>query len=103
MIKKLEIQLGTSGVQSVSPPSEAAGSVRKRGFTPAASSPVSTLDLFRSPMTPPPAAEEDEQKAIAEKGFYLSPPGGAGPELLPLFPLSSPTERSSSSSSCSCY
>ncbi|KAL8232339.1 hypothetical protein R6Q57_002117 [Mikania cordata] len=57
------------------------------------SSPVSTLDVCGkgSPRTP----VEDEQKAIAEKGFHLhlSPrntPRGSEPELLVLFPLCSP-------------
>ena len=42
---------------------------------------------------------EEEDRAIAEKGFYLHPsplntPGGAEPpELLILFPLSSPSQR----------
>lgn len=76
-------------------------------------SPVSPLELLGrgSPRTPPckssssssPMAMEDEEmKGIAEKGFYLhpsplsTPRGGGGgaaepPELLPLFPLHSPT------------
>ncbi|XP_074319355.1 VQ motif-containing protein 4 [Silene latifolia] len=34
---------------------------------------------------------EEEEKAIAEKGFYLHPsPRDSNPKLLPLFPLSSP-------------
>ncbi|GAA0157975.1 hypothetical protein Leryth_024008 [Lithospermum erythrorhizon] len=66
-------------------------------------SPVSTLDFFlgrgspRTPMSP----QEEEERAIAEKGFYLhpsprgTPRGGGGggvdpPQLLPLFPLQSP-------------
>lgn len=47
--------------------------------------------------------EEREEKAIAEKGFYLhhSPRGGengAKPKLLPLFPVISPKSRRFSSS-----
>ncbi|CAN6722019.1 unnamed protein product [Malus baccata var. baccata] len=44
-----------------------------------------------------PAAVAEEEKAIAEKGFYLhpsplsTPRGAEPPELLPLFPLSSPS------------
>ncbi|XP_022960160.1 VQ motif-containing protein 11-like [Cucurbita moschata] len=56
-------------------------------------SPVSTLDFVArgNPC-------EEEEKAIAGKGFYLhpspiSPPGGSQPpRLLPLFPLSSPRD-----------
>lgn len=71
-------------------------------------SPVSPLDMFTrgsssSPRTPhSPIDEEEEEKAIAEKGFYLhrsplsTPRGGGGggaePELLPLFPLHSPRD-----------
>ncbi|KAK4761039.1 hypothetical protein SAY87_005932 [Trapa incisa] len=67
-------------------------------------SPVSPLDLFarmspgssHSVHPPPISPAEKEQRAIAEKGFYLhhpsplSTPRGAEPELLPLFPLHSP-------------
>ena len=78
-------------------------------------SPVSPLDhLFSfSPRTPTSPClstsasaswEEEEERAIAGKGFYLhrSPlntPRTAEPELLPLFPLHSPRDSSSSSSS----
>ncbi|CAN8233458.1 unnamed protein product [Cochlearia groenlandica] len=69
-----------------------------RGFT---VSPVSHLDPFWSRVSPHSAredqhatAENEEEKAIAEKGFYFlpSPRSGAepAPELLPLFPLRSP-------------
>ncbi|PWA64635.1 VQ-like protein [Artemisia annua] len=76
---------------------------RQRGFmgSEMMSSPVSTLDVYggRSPRTP----VEEEDKAIAEKGFYLHPsslstPRGNEPELLVLFPLSSPKTDSSSMS-----
>lgn len=57
------------------------------------SSPVSTLDVYgrgSSPRTP----VEEEERAIAEKGFYLHPsprtPRASEPELLALFPLCSP-------------
>ncbi|KVH98041.1 VQ motif-containing protein 11-like [Cynara cardunculus var. scolymus] len=66
------------------------------------SSPVSTLDVYGrgSPRTP----VEEEERAIAEKGFYLHPsplntPRGSEPELLVLFPLRSPKTDPSSSSS----
>ncbi|KAI3407438.1 VQ domain-containing protein [Psidium guajava] len=71
-------------------------------------SPVSPLDLFgrASPRTPtttptllsPREEEEAEERAIAEKGFYLRPstPRKAEPELLPLFPLHSPRDQDQS-------
>ncbi|KAK7381564.1 hypothetical protein VNO80_00109 [Phaseolus coccineus] len=59
-------------------------------------SPVSPLEMLArgSPRTP---HEEEEERAIAEKGFYLhpsplsTPRASQPPELLPLFPLHSPT------------
>lgn len=58
---------------------------------------------FPSPVTPlgssplfSPAGASEEERAIAEKGFYLhpsprgTPRGSDPPELLPLFPLTSP-------------
>ncbi|CAF2065904.1 unnamed protein product [Brassica oleracea] len=70
----------------------------RRGFL---VSPVSHLDPFWARVSPHSAREyphtppdNEEQKAIAEKGFYFlpSPRSGAepAPMLLPLFPLSSP-------------
>ncbi|PKH47981.1 hypothetical protein CRG98_050387, partial [Punica granatum] len=67
-------------------------------------SPVSPLDLFAARMSPRSSPSsllspsEQEEKAIAEKGFYLHPsplstPRGAEPELLPLFPLHSPRDN----------
>ncbi|KAI4325238.1 hypothetical protein MLD38_030654 [Melastoma candidum] len=65
-------------------------------------SPVSPLELFgrgcsiASPGTPSVLSpKEEEEKAIAEKGFYLHPvsPLGSPPELLPLFPLESPRDQ----------
>lgn len=64
-------------------------------------SPVSAFELAArgSPRTP----TEEEEKAIAEKGFYLhpsplsTPRGSDPPELLPLFPLHSPTQHHSNS------
>lgn len=62
-------------------------------------SPVSAFELAArgSPRTP----KEEEEKAIAEKGFYLhpsplnTPRGSEPPELLPLFPLHSPKQHQS--------
>ncbi|CAH8356155.1 unnamed protein product [Eruca vesicaria subsp. sativa] len=64
-------------------------------------SPVSHLDPFWTRVSPHSAREhphapldKEEQKAIAEKGFYFLPSprseGEPAPELLPLFPLRSP-------------
>ncbi|KAM7480320.1 hypothetical protein LguiA_028533 [Lonicera macranthoides] len=102
--RNLEIKLNTGfGPVSASFGSGGSPSARQRSFRGFGSemvmvSPVSPLDLFgygspRTPMSP----LEEEEKAIAEKGFYLHPsplstPRGSGsePELLPLFPLHSP-------------
>ena len=66
------------------------------------SSPVSILDVYGvgSPRTP----VEEEERAIAEKGFYfhrspISTPRGSEPELLVLFPLCSPKTDPANSSS----
>ncbi|OIT31679.1 PREDICTED: VQ motif-containing protein 11-like [Nicotiana attenuata] len=66
-------------------------------------SPVSPLEMLTrgSPKSP---MEELEERAIADKGFYLhpspltTPRGTEPPQLLPLFPLQSPTARDHSSS-----
>ncbi|PON90062.1 VQ motif containing protein [Trema orientale] len=66
-------------------------------------SPVSPFEFLargspRTPVSPCPGEEEEEERAIAEKGFYLhpsplsTPRGSEPPELLPLFPLSSPRD-----------
>lgn len=69
----------------------------QRGFI---VSPVSTLDLWsHAGRESTKSVVEEEDKVIAEKGFYLhssplsKPRGGAEPELLPLFPLHSPREN----------
>ncbi|XP_077216506.1 VQ motif-containing protein 11-like [Tasmannia lanceolata] len=65
-------------------------------------SPVSPLDLFSSSPSSSSSSWDvlKEEKAIADKGFYLHPsplstPRNSEPELLPLFPLHSPRESSS--------
>ncbi|KAH0687378.1 hypothetical protein KY285_017941 [Solanum tuberosum] len=100
--RKLEIMLNNGGSFGVgSPSSSPSSSARKRSFL---TSPISPLEMLtrgspRSPM------EVEEEKAIAEKGFYLhpsplsTPRGAEPPELLPLFPLQSPTATNNSSSS----
>ncbi|XP_004506959.1 VQ motif-containing protein 11 [Cicer arietinum] len=65
-------------------------------------SPVSPLEFYygNGPISPYEEVEEkDEEKVIAEKGFYLhpSPRASTPPELLPLFPLHSPSSQPSSS------
>ncbi|XP_051136032.1 VQ motif-containing protein 11-like [Andrographis paniculata] len=79
--RKLEIKLGGGALARVAGESTA--------------SPVSPLEYLAargSPRTP----MEEEERAIAEKGFYLhpsplsTPVGSDPPELLPLFPLHSP-------------
>ncbi|GFZ04062.1 hypothetical protein Acr_16g0006860 [Actinidia rufa] len=94
--RKLEIKLGSPGPAQIVSPSNR----RFLGFggEMVMVSPVSPLDLFGSPR-----GEEEEERAIAEKGFYLHPsplstPRGSDPELLPLFPLHSPRDDSKSSS-----
>ncbi|KAJ8773945.1 hypothetical protein K2173_009376 [Erythroxylum novogranatense] len=70
--------------------------LRQRGFL---VSPVSTLDFFAGRASPTSPCEEEEERAIAEKGFYLhpsprnTPRGSDPPELLPLFPLQSPRDK----------
>ncbi|KAH7688251.1 VQ domain-containing protein [Dioscorea alata] len=60
-----------------------------RSSSPSIFSPVTPLTV--DPVFSP--AEDPEERAIAEKGFYLHPShrGGAPPELLHLFPTSSPS------------
>ncbi|CAN0891276.1 VQ motif-containing protein 19 [Linum grandiflorum] len=85
-----------------------------RGFVSSSSSPSSAeilspslLDFPKltllSPVTPlnqEAFRTEEEERAIAEKGFYLHPsplstPRESEPQLLPLFPLTSPREAKS--------
>ncbi|WVZ24969.1 hypothetical protein V8G54_003513 [Vigna mungo] len=60
-------------------------------------SPVSPLEMMLARGSPRTPHEEEEERAIAEKGFYLhpsplsTPRASQPPELLPLFPLHSPT------------
>ncbi|XP_072991762.1 VQ motif-containing protein 11-like [Typha latifolia] len=57
--------------------------------------PSPVTPLGSEPLFSPPAASEEE-RAIAEKGFYLHPSprsAAAPPELLPLFPLCSPKQK----------
>ncbi|CAH8258788.1 unnamed protein product [Arabidopsis lyrata] len=90
--KKMELK-----VNNITNPKDAFSHFH-RGFL---VSPVSHLDPYWARVSPHSAREEhhaqpdkEEQKAIADKGFYFlpSPRSGAepAPELLPLFPLRSP-------------
>jgi hypothetical protein len=94
--RKLEIKLGLTSLSNSSSPARQTRQVE---------SPVTPLSseflFFPSPATtesPSPPAVLEEEKAIAEKGFYLhpsplnTPRGSEPPELLPLFPLSSPSQ-----------
>ncbi|RAL41371.1 hypothetical protein DM860_010165 [Cuscuta australis] len=87
--RKLEISLGRCGIPVPLSPSAAHPS------------PVSPLDIAGTPRTPRSPMEVEEERGIAEKGYYLhpSPLGGARtgrsepPELLTLFPLHSPMDH----------
>ncbi|EEF46845.1 conserved hypothetical protein [Ricinus communis] len=95
-IRKLEIKLGLTSSHKPH---------RVSSTIPSPVTPLSSESLFfRSPGTdqsssPSSPAVSEEDKAIAEKGFYLhpspltTPRGGEPPELLTLFPLSSPSRR----------
>ncbi|KAF5739069.1 hypothetical protein HS088_TW12G00267 [Tripterygium wilfordii] len=73
-------------------------------------SPVSTLDFIGarvSPRSPNTIDEEEEQqRVVAERGFYLHPsplstPRSREPELLTLFPLHSPRDNGDDDYDCS--
>ncbi|XP_042484627.1 VQ motif-containing protein 11-like [Macadamia integrifolia] len=116
-LRKLEIKLEAASFSCGSGPysPSAVAAARKKSFMGGRVSemplfsPVSPLDLWSqgSPRTPTQRLtleEEEEKKAIAEQGFYLhasplSTPRSSEPELLPLFPLHSPRDSASSSSS----
>ncbi|OIW04946.1 hypothetical protein TanjilG_01142 [Lupinus angustifolius] len=67
-------------------------------------SPVSPLEFLArgSPRTPKSPQQEEEQRVVVEKGFYLHPTtpkaSNTTPQLLPLFPLHSPNSNHNSSS-----
>ncbi|KAL0319114.1 UNVERIFIED_CONTAM: VQ motif-containing protein 11 [Sesamum angustifolium] len=105
--RKLEIKLNNGGPAAAtlhSPPPSAPRNHRSENMVMV--SPVSPLEYLAargSPRTPRSPMEEEE-RAIAEKGFYLhpsplsTPRGSDPPELLPLFPLHSPRDNYDSSS-----
>lgn len=101
-VRKLEIKLGLTSLHQAqpSPRSPQAPPTPRQQYlllaaagAPAASFPSPVTPLWAGPLFSPAASDED--RAIAEKGFYLhpSPRGGSDPpELLPLFPLASPRQ-----------
>ncbi|KAJ8755501.1 hypothetical protein K2173_019299 [Erythroxylum novogranatense] len=103
--KNLQINLGnnSSNIKNNASDHTDLFHLRQRGFL---VSPVSTLDFFAGRASPRSPCEEEE-RAIAEKGFYLhpsprnTPRGSDPPELLPLFPLTSPREKYDDSNSFS--
>ncbi|KAF5201910.1 Vq motif-containing protein [Thalictrum thalictroides] len=114
-MRKLEIKLGLTSIRN-SPNSPTAYSPREMQTYLVGSSPVpspvtplgsDTVFSSRFPgsgsSSPASVVEDQEEKAIAEKGFYLHPsplstPRGLLelPELLPLFPLESPKQKQQS-------
>lgn len=98
---KLNFNTAGTGLNPFGPPSSSGPYARPMIF-----SPVSPLELYArgSPSTPR-EVEEEEEKAIAEKKFYLhpspitTPRASDPPQLLPLFPLHSPTDNIHNSSS----
>ncbi|KAK6147823.1 hypothetical protein DH2020_018735 [Rehmannia glutinosa] len=104
--RKLEIKLGGASLHSPPPPAAARSHRSFLGENMVMVSPVSPLEYLAaargSPKTPRLPMEEEE-RAIADKGFYLhpsplsTPRGSDPPELLPLFPLHSPTDNYTSS------
>ncbi|KAI3463426.1 hypothetical protein Pfo_020089 [Paulownia fortunei] len=112
--RKLEIKLnnhnnngGAATTTTLHSPSSSARNHRSfLGENTVMASPVSPLEYLAargSPKTPRSPVEEEE-RAIAEKGFYLhpsplsTPRGSDPPELLHLFPLHSPRDNYHSSS-----
>ncbi|KAE8733257.1 DnaJ/Hsp40 cysteine-rich domain superfamily protein [Hibiscus syriacus] len=99
-MRKLEIKLGLTTLRNY--PSECACFFQDRLLE----SPVTPLgsseSLFYSSsgtLSPSSPAVSEEEKAIADKGFYLhpstsnTPRGNRSPELLTLFPLTSPSQE----------
>ncbi|KAG4195303.1 hypothetical protein ERO13_A06G103700v2 [Gossypium hirsutum] len=103
-IRKLEIKLGLTTLRNSPGGSHCVCVCQARGLDSSVPSPVTPLGsepLFYSSsgtVSPSSPAVSEEEKAIAEKGFYLHPStlnthrGNRSPELLTLFPLSSPSQ-----------
>ncbi|KAE8731655.1 DnaJ/Hsp40 cysteine-rich domain superfamily protein [Hibiscus syriacus] len=99
--RKLEIKLGLSTRRNVSP----SQALRLDSTIPSPVTPLVSDSLLYSsssgtlsPSSPSPMVSEEE-KAIAEKGFYLhpsplnTPRGSQPPELLTLFPVCPPSQE----------
>ncbi|PIA46006.1 hypothetical protein AQUCO_01600341v1 [Aquilegia coerulea] len=108
-MRKLEIKLGLTSIRNSSNSPTAAYSPREMQsyllgspipspVTPLGSDTVFSSRFPGSGSSSPASVVEEEEKAIAEKGFYLhpsplsTPRGLEPPELLPLFPLESPKQ-----------
>ncbi|XP_026660599.2 VQ motif-containing protein 31-like [Phoenix dactylifera] len=106
-VRNLEIQLGLTSLRSPrSPPPHVHHHLihhhhhASSSSSPAAASSKSPIPSPVTPLGSDPlfSSASEEERAIAEKGFYLHPsPRGSGrgsdpPELLPLFPLRSSSE-----------
>ncbi|GKV03124.1 hypothetical protein SLEP1_g15486 [Rubroshorea leprosula] len=98
-LRKLEIKMGLTSLHDSSPPMTTP--CRFESTTPSPVTPLSESLFFPSSGTESPStpAVSEEEKGIAEKGFYLhpsplnTPRGSDPPELLTLFPLSSPRQE----------
>ncbi|KAJ6295334.1 hypothetical protein OIU78_023371 [Salix suchowensis] len=96
-LRKLEIKLGLNSLGNSSSPTR-----RKRQVDSPVTPLCSEFLFFPSPGTespsPPAVLLQEEESTIAEKGFCLhpsplnTPRGSEPPELLTLFPLSSPSQ-----------
>eukprot|EP00262_Sarcandra_glabra_P007406 TRINITY_DN20195_c0_g1_i1.p1 TRINITY_DN20195_c0_g1~~TRINITY_DN20195_c0_g1_i1.p1 ORF type:complete len:186 (+),score=10.20 TRINITY_DN20195_c0_g1_i1:318-875(+) len=101
-MRKLEIKLGLTSLRSFggfSPRQAAAGvSPIQSPVTPLGSDRLFSGQYSGSGSDSPSPVVSEEEKAIAEKGFYLhpsplsTPRGSDPPELLTLFPLRSPKQ-----------
>ncbi|XWS17884.1 hypothetical protein CRYUN_Cryun33cG0106800 [Craigia yunnanensis] len=101
-MRKLEIKLGLTTLHN--PPSHCSPSQARRLDSPIPSpvTPLGSEPLFYSSsgtLSPSSPVVSEEEKAIAEKGFYLhpsplnTPRGSQPPKLLTLFPLTSPSQE----------
>ncbi|OMO61563.1 VQ motif-containing protein [Corchorus capsularis] len=103
-MRKLEIKLGLTTLRNPSPNSTHCCQLARRVESPIPSpvTPLGVEPLFYSSsgtVSPSSPVVPEEEKAIAEKGFYLhpsplnTPRGTEPPELLTLFPLTSPSQE----------
>ncbi|OMO90666.1 VQ motif-containing protein [Corchorus olitorius] len=101
-MRKLEIKLGLTTLRNPSPNSNCQLARRVDSPIPSPVTPLGVEPLFYSSsgtVSPSSPVVPEEEKAIAEKGFYLhpsplnTPRGTEPPELLTLFPLTSPSQQ----------